>query len=397
VIPILNLTRQYQQLQPQLEQALLSAAQSGQYILGPNVQAFEQEMAQWLAPDHPSLQVVGCANGSDALYLALKALDIGPGDEVITTPMTYIATSEAIVRAGALPVFVDIDARTYNLSTQQLALALTPRTKAILPVHIFGLPANMQAIMQFAKANGLAIIEDCAQAIGAQHQGQAVGTLGDIGCFSFFPSKNLGAFGDGGMVTTKDPALADKLRMLRVHGSKQRYIHDLPGINSRLDDLQAAVLRVKLPHLQGWNQRRRELAARYNELLSPLVAQGLLACPLLANDTMPEALPVFHQYTLSLSVPAVAVGQGQAFGAYRDAVVAQLAQSGVQAMVYYPIPLYRQPTHSNLGLNPAQFPVCDAMAQAVLSLPMFPELTDDEQQHVAKALTTCLHATAQPV
>jgi dTDP-4-amino-4,6-dideoxygalactose transaminase len=390
VIPILNLTRQYQQLQPQLEQALLSATQSGQYILGPNVQAFEHEMAKWLAPNHSDLQVIGCANGSDALYLALKAMDIGPGDEVITTPMTYIATSEAIVRAGALPVFVDIDPHTYNMSTDQLALKLTPRTRAILPVHLFGLPANMQAITQFAKDNHLAVIEDCAQAIGAQCKGQAVGTIGDVGCFSFFPSKNLGAFGDGGMLTTNDPILADKLRMLRVHGSKQRYVHDLPGINSRLDELQAALLRIKLPYLQGWNQRRRDIATRYNQLLQPLVSQGLLICPLLADDVMPDALPVFHQYTLTLTPTLSDTVLPQDVNVHRDTVVEQLSQAGVQAMVYYPIPLYRQPTHANLGLNPAQFPVCDALAQSVLSLPMFPELTDDEQQQVVNALTACL-------
>jgi dTDP-4-amino-4,6-dideoxygalactose transaminase len=407
MIPILNLTRQYQQLQTRINEAVLRVLASGNYILGPNVQAFEQEMAQffagadWVASERALPGVVGCANGSDALYLALLALDIGPGDEVITTPFTYIATSEAIQRAGATPVFVDIDPDTYNLDPTRVERAISPRTKALLPVHLFGLPTHMAPLLEIAETHHLAIIEDCAQAIGALYQGQPVGTLGDIGCFSFFPSKNLGAFGDGGMCVSRRPELVEKLRMLRVHGSRKRYVHELSGINSRLDELQAAILREKLPYLDAWNQARRTLAQQYHQMLAPLAP--MLQRPLFAEQaaladsspsqtaSSPAFLPVFHQYTLCLTDAGLrSVGS-------RDTLVEALREAQVQAMVYYPIPGYRQPSHAALGVNAQQFPNTENCSERVFSLPMFPELTVDEQRTVVAALTQILQPTAPRV
>ncbi len=370
MIPILNLTRQYQQLQPELEAAILRVTRSGGYILGPEVEAFEHAMADYLGEN---VHAVGCANGSDALFLALKAAGIGPGDEVITSPFTYIATSESIVRAGATPVFVDIDPVTYNLDTRRVAEAITPRTRALMPVHIFGQPLDCAPLQALCQQHDLVLIEDCAQALGASVNGQKVGTFGDFGCFSFFPSKNLGAFGDGGLVVARQAEHADALRMLRMHGSRQRYFHERAGINSRLDALQAAILSVKLPHLTDWNNRRRAIAARYNQLLDDL--------PLQLPVIHPEA--VFHQYTVRLS---------SALAPQRELILKGLADAGVLTMIYYPIPLYQQPTHAALGIDPAGFPVCEAVSAQVFSLPMFPELTEAEQDTVAQALKVALTA-----
>jgi dTDP-4-amino-4,6-dideoxygalactose transaminase len=379
LIPILNLTRQYERLKDRIDTALIRVAASGHYILGPEVKAFEAEMAQYLGVKH----VIGCANGSDALFLALKALKIGDGDEVITTPFSYVATSEAIVRAGAKPVFVDIEPDSMNLDVSLLEAAITPRTKAILPVHIFGQPAEMDAIQRIAKAHKLAVVEDCAQAIASEYHGQKVGGLGDIGCFSFFPSKNLGAMGDGGMCTTNDDNLAERLRMLRVHGSRKRYYHEEPGINSRLDELQAAILRIKLVHLEEWTHARQAIAARYDALLAPLAAS--IRTPYQA----PDARHVFHQYTLQIQGPTPA--------RLRETLQDKLQAAGVQTMIYYPVPLYRQETHADLKLNPADFPVCERVSDQVASLPMFPELQVDEQQQVVDALTEALKAIPVPV
>jgi dTDP-4-amino-4,6-dideoxygalactose transaminase len=372
LIPILNLNRQYELLKDQINSALLKVAASGHYILGPEVKAFEQEMAQYLGVKH----VIGCANGTDALFLALKALRLGHGDEVITTPFSYMATSESIVRADATPVFVDIDPDTMNFDVSLLEAALTPNTKAILPVHIFGQAANMDEVRRFAQAHRLAIIEDCAQAIGSDYKGQKVGTIGDIGCFSFFPSKNLGCMGDGGMCTTNDDDLAERLRMLRVHGSRQRYYHEESGLNSRLDEIQAAVLRVKLKHIDEWNHARQAVANRYDELLKPLA--DWVKTPVRHTDGQ----HVFHQYTLQL--------QAKDSAKLRAEVQQKLQEAGIQSMIYYPVPLYRQQTHADLNLNPADFPVCERVSDQVFSLPMFPELTQEEQQQVADALAQVL-------
>ncbi len=378
MIPILNLTRQYEQLKTKIDEALIRVAASGHYILGPEVSAFEAEMAKYLGVKH----VIGCANGTDALFLALKALKIGAPvdaqDEVITTPFSYMATSESIVRAGARPVFVDIEPDTMNMDVSLLEAAITPNTKAILPVHIFGQAANMDEIRRVAKAHNLFIVEDCAQAIGSEYKGQKVGGLGEIGCFSFFPSKNLGAFGDGGMCTTNDDDLAERLCMLRVHGSRKRYYHEESGLNSRLDEIQAAILRIKLPHIDEWNHARQAVASRYDELLKPVAASLKTPYRIAGNKH------VFHQYTVQL--------QGANPSQLRADLQQKLQDAGIQSMIYYPVPLYAQQTHADLKLNPADFPVCEDISNRVLSLPMFPELTVQEQEQVAQALTNALQA-----
>jgi dTDP-4-amino-4,6-dideoxygalactose transaminase len=380
VIPILDLTRQYNSLQAQIEPAVLSAMASGQYILGPYVQAFEEKIARYLGAKH----AIGCANGSDALYLALRALQIGPGDEVITTAFSYVATSESIVRAGATPVFVDIDPLTFNLDPNRIAEKITPNTKAIMPVHLYGHAAEMTGIKTLAEKHGLFIVEDAAQAIGSRYQTQMVGTIGDIGCFSFFPTKNLGAFGDGGLLTTNDDALAERLRMLRVHGSRRRYYHDELGINSRLDALQAVILSIKLDHLNAWTARRREIADFYTNAFSPLAE--MIETPKTASYTE----HVFHQYTLTCRA------QGPE---YRDTLAQRLQAAGVQSMIYYPLPLYRQETHANLSPNLAKasedYPVTERVCHQVLSLPMFPEITEEELTQVARAVTASVKALAE--
>lgn len=372
MIPILNLTRQYEQLKDKINQALIDVAASGHYILGPQVTGFEQEMAAYLGVKH----VIGCANGTDALFLALKALKIGDGDEVITSPFSYMATSESIVRAGAKPVFVDIQPCSMNFDIEKLEAAITPKTRAILPVHIFGQAVDMDAVREIAAKHKLAVIEDCAQAIGSEFKGAKVGGLGDIGCFSFFPSKNLGAFGDGGMCTTNDDALAERLRMLRVHGSRKRYYHEEPGLNSRLDEIQAAILRVKLPHIDEWNHARQAVANHYDALLKPLAEH--LEVPY--RDERSQH--VFHQYTIQL--------KGAEPAKLREAIQKKLQDAGVQSMIYYPVPLYKQQTHADLQIDPATFPVCEAVSDRVLSLPMFPELRLDEQEQVVNALSSAL-------
>lgn len=370
MIPILNLTRQYDRLKDRIDNALVRVAASGHYILGPEVQAFEKEMAEYLGVRH----VVGCANGTDALFLALAALKIGEGDEVITTPFSFVATSEAIARTGARPVFVDIDPVSMNLDPALLEAALTPKTRAIMPVHLFGQPANMDAIMAFAKAHNLAVVEDCAQSIGGLYGERKTGTIGDVGCFSFFPSKNLGAFGDGGMCSTNDDTLAERLRMLRAHGSRKRYYHDEPGLNSRLDEIQAAILRIKLPHLEEWTHARRAVADYYDELLAPL--SDVLRLP----ARLPDTRHVFHQYTMQIRGAESKPG-------LRDDIRSALEAADIQSMVYYPVPLYNQGTHANLKVNPADYPVCERLSAQVLSLPMFPELQPEEQRQVAQVLT----------
>lgn len=392
MIPILNVTRQYDRLKDRINDALLRVAASGQYILGPEVRAFELEMAEYLGVRH----VIGCANGSDALFLALRALGVGPGDDVITTPFSFVATSESIARTGARPVFIDIDPDTMNLDPSRLEAALTPKTRAIMPVHLFGQPAEMDAIRQFAATHKLSVVEDCAQAIAATYHSPTeapsleapapkVGTLGDIGCFSFFPSKNLGAMGDGGMCVTQDDALAERLRMLRVHGSRERYFHEETGINSRLDEIQAAILRVKLPHLEEWTHARQAIADYYDELLEPFAE--MIRVPVRA----PGRRHVFHQYTVQIQA---STQNAPIAPAQRDALRDALQAAGIQSMIYYPVPLYRQGTHAHLNINPADYPVCERVSAQVLSLPMFPELRPDEQRQVAQALGNAIRALA---
>jgi dTDP-4-amino-4,6-dideoxygalactose transaminase len=364
-IPILDLTRQTAALAPQLEAAMLRVLHGGTYILGPEVRAFEAEMASYLGVKH----TLGVANGTDALYLALRALNIGEGDEVITTSQSYIATSEAITRAGAKPVFVDlVDNGTYNLDVSQIEAKITPRTKALLPVHLYGQAADMAPLLAIAQRHNLAVIEDCAQAIGATYQGKRVGSLGTIGCFSFFPSKNLGAAGDAGLVCTNDDQLAEKIKQLRVHGQSSQYDHASEGINSRLDEVQAALLRVKLPHIDHWNAQRRTVAAAYAKGLADLPGIGL-------PTESSTGVPVYHQWTFC--VPPSANGNSQ-----RDALQAALQAEGIMSRVYYPIPLHRQGMHQDLGYPAGSFPVAERLAEQVLSLPMFPELTEQETARV---------------
>lgn len=348
-IPMVDLSAQYRALQAEINAGLAATLQATQFILGPNVRAFEEEAAAYLGVKH----AIGVANGTDALHLALLALGIEEGDEVITTPFTFIATAEAIRYVGAHPVFVDIDPRTFNLNPDLIEAAITPRTRAILPVHLFGQPADMAAIRALAIKHGLKIIEDCAQSFGADIQGRMTGSLGDAGAFSFFPSKNLGCFGDGGMVTTNSDAIAEKVRMLRNHGSKVRYYHDIIGYNSRLDEMQAVILRAKLPHIDTYNRERRRVAHRYNAKLAGL--------PLTTPFEDGLGTHVFHQYTLLTD--------------QRETIQQALQAEGIASAIYYPIPLHQQNVFKAdyPGLH---LPVAEDIARRCLSLPIYPELPD---------------------
>ena len=358
MIPILDLKQQYQTLKTQIDAAVQDVFANGHFINGPNVQALEKEIAEYVGTKY----AVGLNSGTDALHLALRALDIGAGDEVITTPFTFVATTEAIGIVGATPVFVDIDPETFNIDPKLIEAAITPRTKAILPVHLYGHPAPMHEIMEIAKRHNLAVVEDCAQAIGATIDGKMVGSFGDAGCFSFFPSKNLGAFGDGGMVTTNRDDLAGRFKSLRAHGGRIKYHHEELGVNSRLDEVQAAILRVKLPHLESWIDNRRANAHWYSENL-----RGA-ATPKETDGTR----HVYHQYTVRV--------------ANRDEVQKKLNEAGVQTMVYYPVPLHLQQVHASLGQGEGTFPHSERAAKEALSLPMFPELSPEQREAVRDAL-----------
>jgi dTDP-4-amino-4,6-dideoxygalactose transaminase len=377
-IPPLNLGRQYQSIQAELNAAVLAVLASGQYIGGPAVSQFESTFAQYVG----TALCLSCNSGTDALYLALKALDIGPGDEVITSPFTFIATAEAISMVGATPVFTDIVPQTFNLDPQKVAKVITAKTKAILPVHLFGQPADLTALLSLAHTYSLAIVEDCAQATGAtwlDHQGQVqrVGSAGDIGCFSFYPSKNLGGYGDGGAITTQRADLAEKIRLLRDHGRRSGYFHEVVGINSRLDSIQAAVLSVKLQHLEHWNNQRKAVAQRYDDLLSS-VPGIILPSPSLDS--------VWNQYTLRI----IHEGELDALTSRRDLIRQALLDKGIQSMVYYPVPLHRQPVYAHLNYQLGQLPIADRAALEVLSLPMFPELTVAEQAYIRDSLKDIL-------
>lgn len=362
-VPLLDLRRQYLALEGELSEAMEAVAASGRYILGPNLIKLEEELADYC----DCRNAIGVANGTDALHLALRAARIGPGDEVITTSFTFIATSEAIGMVGARPIFVDIQPATFNLDPTRLEAAITPRTKAIIPVHLFGQPCDMTPILDVARRHGLRVIEDCAQAIGARYDGRPVGSMGDLGCFSFFPSKNLGCFGDGGMVLTNNDSLAERVDMLRRHGGRKKYLHEELGLNSRLDELQAAILRVKLPHLDAWNAARRAIARRYNEALAGL---DWVVTPREIDGV--EA--VYHQYTIRAQ--------------RRDTLKEKLAAAGVQSAIYYPVPLHLQRVHTDLGLEKGSLPETERAASEVLSLPIFPELEDKQIEKVARAFLT---------
>jgi dTDP-4-amino-4,6-dideoxygalactose transaminase len=364
-IPMVDLVAQYRDLQPQLEPALLKALTAAQFILGPNVQAFEKEAAEYLGVAH----AITCANGTDALHLALLAAGIGPGDEVITTPFTFIATAEAIAYVGAKAVFVDIDPCTFNIDVAQAQRAITAKTKALLPVHLFGQPANLAPLMALAKEHQLQLVEDCAQSFGANIGGIQTGAMGDVAAFSFFPSKNLGCFGDGGMITTQSDDMAETLRMLRNHGSKVRYYHDIVGYNSRLDELQAVVLRAKLPLIDHYNQERRRVAHRYNA--------GLCLLNLQTPCEDGVGLHVFHQYTLLTD--------------HREAIQQALAEHKIASAVYYPVPLHQQKVFAGISAG-THFPVTESVAQRCLSLPIYPELSNEAVDEVCGVIRQALKA-----
>ncbi len=364
-IPMVDLVAQYRDLQPTLEPAFLNALSAAQFILGPNVQAFEKEAAAYLGVAH----AITCANGTDALHLALLAADIGPGDEVITTPFTFIATAEAIAYVGAKAVFVDIDPGTFNIDVAQARRAITPKTKALLPVHLFGQPADLAPLMALAKEHKLKLIEDCAQSFGADIGGRKTGAIGDIAAFSFFPSKNLGCYGDGGMVTTQSDAMAEQLRMLRNHGSKVRYYHDIIGYNSRLDELQAVVLRAKMPLIDHYNQERRRVAHRYNAGFAGLNLQTPV------EDGV--GLHVYHQYTLLTDD--------------RAAVQQALTEQKIASAIYYPVPLHRQKVFASIASG-SNFPVTESVTERCLSLPIYPELSNDSVDEICAVIRQALKA-----
>lgn len=361
-VPFLNLKAQYQSLAAELDPVVAEVMANGHYVLGPNVAAFEEELASFVGAGFG----VGVNSGSDALTLALRALEIGPGDEVITTPFTYIAPAESIHQMGAKIVFADIDPRTFLIDPEAVDRAVTPRTRAVIPVHLFGQMAELAAIREAVGDGDIAIVEDCAQAIGARRDDVAAGVTGFAGCFSFYPTKNLGANGDGGMVVTGDEGVAHKLKMLRVHGIERRYHHDLHGFNSRLDEIQAAILRVKLRHLNAWNERRREIAARYHAAFGSL--------PVETPAVAPGNHHVFHVYALLCEE--------------RDALKAHLEEKGVPCLIYYPLPLHQQKVYENLGFRAGDFPVAEAVSRRILPLPIYPELTDAGVDHVINAVQT---------
>ncbi|MDB9460294.1 DegT/DnrJ/EryC1/StrS family aminotransferase [Dolichospermum circinale CS-1225] len=374
-IPAFDIKEQYATIETEVSAAVLGVLASGRYIGGPAVTDFEQQFAAY----HGVSECVACNSGTDALFLALRALGIGAGDEVITTPFTFFATTEVISAVGAIPVFVDIDATTFNLDVEKLKAAITPKTKGIIPVHLFGLPVEMTGLMAIAQSYNLAVIEDCAQATGASWENQKVGSIGHVGCFSFYPTKNLGGCGDGGAIITNDPAIATQLRILREHGSKVRYIHEEIGVNSRLDAIQAVILQIKLRYLDIWNRRRKQIADYYYQHLS-----------LVSGITVPQESPggvgVWNQYTIRVS----GEGRNGISGKYRDWVKNQMQEQGVNSMIYYPLPIHLQPVYKNLGYQPGQLPVSEQACHEVLSLPMFPELDQEQQDKVINTLKYCL-------
>lgn len=361
-IPILDLHAQYQVIGREIEEAVNAVLKSQQYILGPEVKELEKEIAAYCE----SKYAIGCASGSDAILLALMAYEIGEGDEVITTPYTFFATAGAVARLGAKPVFVDIEEGTFNLDVSQLEAAITPRTKAIMPIHLFGQCAGMDEINEIAGRFNLPVIEDAAQAIGAEYGGRRTGSLGDVAAFSFYPSKNLGGAGDGGMLTTNDGVVAEKLFALRAHGAKKKYFHDYVGVNSRLDSLQAAILRVKMKYLDSWSNKRKANAELYEQYFaeSGLLERGIVKLPV----ALPQMRHVYNQYVIC--VPR------------RDELKAWLKEQGIGTEIYYPLSLHEQVCFAYLGYKPGDFPRSEKAALSSLAIPIFPELSEEDQQYI---------------
>lgn len=358
-VPMLDLKEQYQSLRSEVLEAMDEVMSSSRFILGDHVKKLENDIAKYSNVSFG----VGCANGSDAIHIALQAIGIGPGDEVITTPFTFFATGGAIVRAGGTPVYVDIDPETFNIDPDKVEAAITEKTKAIIPVHLYGQMADMERLAEIAEKHKLAIVEDAAQAIGAKRNGKSVGELGTAATYSFFPTKNLGAYGDGGMIVTNDADVAEKMRVIRVHGSKPKYYHHVLGYNSRLDELQAAVLNVKFPHLDKWTESRRKNAETYTRLLKEKLGDKVVT-PYEKEGNY----HVFHQYTIRVD--------------QRDDLQNYLNEHGISTMIYYPLPLHVQPVFKDLGYKEGELPVSEKAAREALSLPMFPELKPDQQEYV---------------
>lgn len=363
-IPFVDLAAQYRSIRPQIQTAMNGVLDRCDFILGDDVAAFEKEFAAWAGAPH----AVGCASGTDALILALRACNIGPGDEVITTPYTWISTVLAVSLVGAKPVFADIDPATYNIDPHLIAKRITRRTKAILPVHLYGQSAAMDDIGDLAKKHKLLVIEDAAQSHGSYWRGLRVGQTGVVTCYSFYPGKNIGAYGDAGAVTTPDAKIARQLRMLRVMGQETKHKHEIIGMNSRLDTLQAAILRVKLKHLEEWTEARRKAAQRYHRMLKDT--------NIVAPKEADGARHVFHVY--AVQIPR------------RDAVVKKLNAEGVSAQVHYPTPVHLQPCYKSLGWKKGSLPVAEKVSSRILSLPMYPEITEAQQAYVVDRLKSAL-------
>lgn len=355
-IPLIDLKAQHKKIINELNEAITKVIESGKYILGENVELLENEISSLIGAKY----AVGVANGTDALKLALKSYGIKSGDKVITTPFTFFATAESISQVGAIPVFVDIDESTYNIDVRKIEESITEDTKAILPVHLFGQPADMNPIIELAKKYGLFLIEDACQAIGAKYKGKRVGSLGDAGCFSFFPTKNLGGIGDGGMIVTNDEAIYENIRMLRFHGQRVKYYNEMLGYNSRIDEIQAAILRVKLKYLNEWNERRRYLAYRYNELLENT--------PLKTPKELDNIYSVYNLYVVQSDE--------------RDRLAEFLNNNGIATGIYYPVPLHLQKAYENLNYRERDFPVAESISKKVLALPLYPEMTDEIHDYI---------------
>ena len=364
-VPLLDLSEQNQKLRPDIEAALGGVLDTNAFILGGEVKALEEELAAYCDTKY----VIGCASGSDALLLAMMALDVGAGDEVITTPYSFFATVSAITRLGANPVFVDIDPQTFNLDISQVEDKITERTKAAQPVHLYGQCADMQALRGICEKHSIAIVEDAAQAIGAEENGLRAGSMSEIGCFSFYPSKNLGGMGDGGFMTTNDDALAEKLYALRVHGSKERYYHKWVGLNSRLDGFQGAVLRVKLPHLDEWSNRRKQNADRYRKLFVDAGLSEQLVLPFERKNCR----HIYNQFVIRIPNR-------------RDKLREFLTKNDIGSDIYYPIPLHLQECFEYLGHGEKDFPEAERAAKETLALPIFPELRIDQQEFVVEKI-----------
>lgn len=364
-IQIVDLASSFQLIKDEIEKAVLEVLSSGHYVLGPNVSLFEEELSKHLGVRHS----ISCANGTDALILSLMALGIKSGDEVITVSHSFFATSEAIALVGAKPIFADIKEEDFNIDPYKIEKLITKNTKAIIPVHLYGQSCEITEVMNIAKKHGLYVIEDCAQALGAKFKGKNIGTFGDMGTISFFPTKNLGAFGDGGAIVTNNEELAKKIKQLRFHGSLKRYVHEYIGLNSRLDEIQAAILRVKLKYLDEWNVKRQKAAEYYNKLFKDVEE---ITIPFVK----PTAHHIFHQYTIRLQ--------------NRDLVHEKLQEAGIEALIYYPTPIHLQKAFSYLNCKEGFLPVTEKICSEILSLPMYPEIKQETQEYVAEQIKQSL-------